>query len=330
MGKPDRVELLRSIANTIADYRQGEIAIPDADHVNRWIDQFDASVQQQILAELDYVLKNTYITRANFTKFLRDVFSSAELAGNDPRTFWRKANILRIQEAGNSQREMLEMLETTLRSKVGLGLEDCGSSEGPFIYLDDGVFTGNRIRHDLSSWIQSSAPVEAKLHVIVIGLHRGGQWYANKELKKVAKEAGKRVDIHWWRSLEIEDRRAYLVNSDVLSPTALPSDPAVQVYVDGLKRDPVFRAGTEVGGKQFFSSHAGRIVLEQEFLKAGVRIREICPYLNQYQRPLGNMVLHTLGFGTLMVTFRNCPNNCPLAFWVGSPWYPLFPRKTNK
>lgn len=30
-----------------------------------------------------------------------------------------------------------------------------------------------------------------------------------------------------------------------------------------------------------------------------------------------------------MVTFRNCPNNCPLAFWVGDPWYPLFPRLNN-
>ena len=221
------------------------------------------------------------------------------------------------------------MFETTLRSKVGLSLEDCGSSDGPFIYLDDGVFTGNRIRHDLSSWIKSNAPVEARLHVIVIGSHRGGEWYANKELKKVAQEAGKRVDIHWWRSLKIEDRRAYLAGSDVLRPTALPPDHAVQAYAEGLKYAPDLRAGTEVGGNQFFSSHAGRTVLEQEFLKAGVRIRETCPNLNQYQRPLGNAVLETLGFGALMVTFRNCPNNCPLAFWVGSPWYPLFPRKTN-
>jgi hypothetical protein len=41
------------------------------------------------------------------------------------------------------------------------------------------------------------------------------------------------------------------------------------------------------------------------------------------------MKLETLGFGSLIVTFRNCPNNAPLAFWVDSPWYPLFPRTTN-
>jgi hypothetical protein len=41
------------------------------------------------------------------------------------------------------------------------------------------------------------------------------------------------------------------------------------------------------------------------------------------------MVLETLGFGSLIVTFRNCPNNTPLALWAGDPWYPLFPRITN-
>jgi hypothetical protein len=41
------------------------------------------------------------------------------------------------------------------------------------------------------------------------------------------------------------------------------------------------------------------------------------------------MVLQTVGFGALIVTFRNCANNCPLGFWVDDPWYPLFPRKTN-
>ena len=327
---PDRVELLQSIASTIADYRQGEIATPDADHVDRWIKQFDASVQQQILSELDHILKRTYLARTDVEQFLRRVVSSRKLTGDDPRAFWRKANILDIQEAGNSQREMLAMFDTILRSKVELRLKDCGSSDGPFIYLDDAIFTGNRLKNDLSSWIKSSAPAVARVNVIFIGLHRGGQWYASDRLEQVARSAGKKLTLGWWRRLAIEDRKAYRANSDVLRPTTLPSDPAVQAYAEELSRPLVLRAGTGVGGNEFFSSHAGRILLEQEFLKAGVHIRKICPNLNQHQRPLGNMVLETLGFGALVVTFRNCPNNCPLAFWAGSPWYPLFPRKTNQ
>ncbi|MCZ2075826.1 MAG: hypothetical protein LC130_12610 [Bryobacterales bacterium] len=46
-------------------------------------------------------------------------------------------------------------------------------------------------------------------------------------------------------------------------------------------------------------------------------------------RPLGYAALKTLGFGATVVTYRNYPNNCPLGLWAGSPWYPLFRRKTN-
>ena len=66
------------------------------------------------------------------------------------------------------------------------------------------------------------------------------------------------------------------------------------------------------GAANLFSSDAAKILLEQEFLKAGVRIRQICPNLGATQRPLGHMTLETLGFGSLIVTYRNCPNNAPL------------------
>ena len=329
MAEARRAELVRSIASTIADYRQGEITTPDADHVDTWIKQFDASVQVPMLAELDHVLKKTYVTRPNVEQFLGNVLTVKKLAGDDPCNFWKKANFLSIQGGGNSQREMLAMFETVLQRTCGLDLHACGSDDGPYIYLDDVIFTGNRIKNDLSAWIQSSAPAAAKVHVAVIGLHRGGKRYAKKNIEEVANAAGKKVDINWWRGLEIEDRNPYVANSDVLRPSAIPADAAVQAYAQGLKYAPVLRPGNDVGKNKFFSSDVGRHLLEQEFLKTGCAIRSICPNLNQYQRPLGNMVLQTFGFGALIVTFRNCANNCPLAFWVDSPWYPLFPRKTN-
>ena len=91
----------------------------------------------------------------------------------------------------------------------------------------------------------------------------------------------------------------------------------------------VLRVAGNPGAAGLFSSDAAKILLEQEFLKAGVYIRNICPNLSAVQRPLGHMTLETLGFGSLIVTYRNCPNNAPLAFWVDTPWYPLFPRTTN-
>lgn len=325
----NRKALLASIAAAIADYRKGEIATPDSAHVDAWIDQFDAAVQQPILSELDHVLKKTYITKPEVKTFLTSLTTTAKLAGATPCDFWKSANFLNIQGGGNSQREMLQMFDRVLQKTCGFGVDECGSEDGPYIYLDDVVFTGNRVRNDLSAWLKSSAPPKAKLHVIVIAFHRGGQYYAKTKIDEVCAVAKKSLDITWWRCLELEDRKTYVNDSDVLRPSSIPGDALTQAYVQGLKYAPLVRQGNSVGENKLFTSDAGRCVLEQEFLKAGLHIRSICPQLNVYQRPLGNMILESLGFGALVVTFRNCPNNAPLALWAGDPWYPLFPRKTN-
>ena len=171
--------------------------------------------------------------------------------------------------------------------------------------------------------------MEAKVHAITIALHSGGQYYANGKIKEAAQAAGKNIDLTWWRAIELEDRKAHTTTSDVLRPVGIPEDEDVAAYVAAMRYAPNLRTAGNVGGNAIFSSDAGRQLLESEFLKAGVRIRKMCPHLNQYQRPLGNMILDTLGFGSLIVTFRNCPNNAPLALWAGDPWHPLFPRTTN-
>jgi len=324
-----RTRLLTSIATTIQDYRLGEIPEPTPDHVDTWVKQFDRTVQNSILMELDHVLDHTYINRANVIQFLTALLTNVKLAGSDPAEFWQAANFLNIQGGGNSQREMLNIFESLMRENLEFSIDDCGQSKTTFVYLDDVIFTGNRVLNDLRSWIQESAPKRATVHVITIGFHKGGQYYANNKIAAFAKENGKRIDVTWWRCIEIEDTKANIDNSDVLRPTHLPDDELVMSYASELRFPVKLRRPGGLGVQNFFSSEEGRDVLEQEFLKAGARIREMCPHLNKYQRPLGNMVLETLGFGSTLVTFRNCPNNAPLVLWAGDPWYPLFPRKTN-
>lgn len=322
-------ELLKSIASTISDYRHGEIATPDPAHIETWVNQFSAAARLPILNELDYVLKRTYINRATVTKFLAGLIAHPDLTGADPCAFWRGATILNNQGGGNSQKEMLALLDAALRKHCGFGIEDCAQDGATFVYIDDVVYTGNRVLKDVSSWIKSTAPAKAKGHIIAIAFHRGGQHYAKGKIRDATVAASKDVKVTWWRRGEIEDRRSEINNSDVLRPRGLGDDPLVAAYAASLTYKPTFRSQDGIGEHKFFSSEAGRSLLEQEFLKAGVRIRDMCPHLNKYQRPLGNMVLETLGFGSTIVTFRNCPNNAPLALWAGDPWYPLFPRKTN-
>lgn len=323
----------QSIAETAADYRIEELGEFTTDHVMRWVDQFDSYDQLPMLAELDHVLKKTYFSEPGVTEFLEHLAKEPKLVGNDPAAFWKSAGILDIQQGGNSQKDMLQRFNLALQQTVGISLDECDSSSGNFIYLDDAIFTGNRVRWDLVPWITDAAPKAGTLNVIVNALHLGGEFYAGNELKKAYSEAGKNIETRWWRVRSVENRKYYKDSSEVLWPTSIPEgDENIDAYVQILTNAgfaPQKRVKRYTPKDGVFSGEEGRAALERAFLKAGVRILSMCPYLPDTARPLGYSKLKTLGFGATVVSYRNCPNNCPLALWVSDPWYPLFRRKTN-
>lgn len=327
------MELCESIAQVINDYREGEIDRPTSNHVARWVNQFPDVEQNPILQEMLHVLNNSYFNHQSVSDFLNGLILNQQLVNGNPPDFWGSVNFLNIQQGGSSQREMLQQFEINLQNNIGLTLNNCGSPNGPFVYIDDAIFSGNRVLHDLTQWIQSDAPATCIIHIIVMAFHRGGQWYASQRLNKIAQEAGKNISVHWWRCNEIEDRRYCLSQSDVLRPTVFPEDIGVQEYIKYLTDSgypPLARTiNTPPYQSPFFSSEEGRQILEKSFLLSGIRIKQMCPFLPEAIRPLGYSILKTLGFGSVIVTYRNCPNTCPPAFWAGDPWYPLFPRKTN-
>jgi hypothetical protein len=325
-----RAQLLNSISATIHDYREDDELSIDSDRIDKWVHQFNGEVQVPILCEMDHVLKKTYISKKATKVFFEDLFKTQDLVGSDPCAFWKRATIFDIQRSGNSQKEMVALLNKIINNNCNLqsGNSEQSSSE-EFIYLDDGLFTGNRIWRDLEGWIAGEAPKKAIVHVITIALHMGGHFYVLNKIEAAAKVAKKDITIRFWRIFDLEDRKTYTDSSDVLRPCVTPDDPDVKEYVDGMTHELCLRKPGQVGNKAIYSSDDGRQLLEREFLLAGVKIRKMCPHLNESQRPLGNSRLETLGFGSLFVTFRNCPNNAPLALWAGDPWFPLFPRKTN-
>ena len=324
-----RENLIASIASIISDYRATDLGALTTEHIERWVLQFDDAVQLPILNEMDHILKSTYFSLEKVTSFLELVIQSEKLAGNDQTAFWGSVHFLNIQGGGNSQKEMLELFSAILQEKCGFSIEESSEDSSIYLYLDDAVFTGNRVLSDIKIWITEQAPQEATLHIVTIALHRGGQYYANKRITETVKATGKKIYINWWRAIELEDRKTYIDDSDVLRPMEIPDDPDVHAYIESMTHKPILRAVDSLGHHALFSSMEGRNILEQEFLKAGVKIRNKCPLLGDTQRPLGHMTLEMLGCGSLIVTFRNCPNNAPLALWVGDPWYPLFPRTTN-
>jgi hypothetical protein len=100
MSEPAR--LLKSIADTIADYRAGQIAKPTSAHVDQRVNQFSPLVPQPILTEMEHVLARTYLTKLNVESFLSTLVKNPKLTGADPCTFWSGVTFLDIQAGGNS------------------------------------------------------------------------------------------------------------------------------------------------------------------------------------------------------------------------------------
>jgi hypothetical protein len=233
---------------------------------------------------------------------------------------------------------MLSIFGEVLKKRCELAIDDCGSENGEFVFIDDAIFSGSSLRNDLVPWIQKKAPNMATVHVISIALYTGSEWVFRVPIAEAIKKSGKSISIKRWRAIELENQKVNRDLSEVLWPIGIPCYPDVKAYVDSQKKF-VF-VPRKPGGKTahpVFSSEEGRQTLETHFLSAGVRIRGFCKDPKPILRPLG-FGHFGLGFGSTIVTYRNCPNNAPLALWWGDPdanedhpfskWYPLLPRKT--
>lgn len=334
MSKKD--DLLISIADTIKSYRKGELDEPTPAHVERWVSQFTPANQLPFLQEFNHVLEQGFVTKKRVMDFLQSLAKEEKLAGADPAAYWKSAHFLKIQQNGQSQKEMLKLFAKCLNDKYGIDLVECGKPGGDYIYLDDVMFSGNRVGNDLEQWIVNEAPQVAKVHVVVAVVHTGGSFLAERKLKGVIEQSGKKITITYWHALEVESRKWYKNRSGVLWPTDVPNVVEVHAYMALPSKYPFEPRQADGTVVKPFSSEHGRQVLEGEFLIAGAKIRAHSENPKVSMRPLGFSPFG-LGFGSMIATYRNCPNNCPLALWWGDPeatsealncWYPLLPRKT--
>lgn len=327
-------KLLGSVSEKIKTYRQGSIPEPTPDHVDRWLFQFNSEQRLPFLREFDYVIGQTFITKTYIENFLCCLVSNNRLTGSDPNSYWRMANFLNIQQNGKSQREMIRIFSKHLKNVCALDLSSCGGEGGDFIYIDDVMFSGGRVVNDLEQWIVKEAPQFARIHVVFVALHTYGHYWVKGRLEKVVRDLGKKIIIEYWRAVTIENRKMEKDRSEVLWPSIIPNTSEVLAY---MERPSNFPFEQRLSGEQAvkpFSSEAGRQILESEFLIAGAKIIAQIMSPKESMRPLG-FSQFGLGFGSMIVTYRNCPNNCPLAMWWGDPgatsgalkWYPLLPRE---
>lgn len=174
-------QLLESLAMIIKDYRHGDITEPAIERIDTWISQFPSGKQDPILEEMVATLRLTYFLRERIREeidswcgnVLPRLLRGGKFAGIDcaqPESFWRKTNFLRIQESGRSQMWMLGILEEVLQARYRFGIDDCGDPRGHYLYFDDGVFTGSRVRQDMMSWMEGLDDLSRQRSVLVFSL----------------------------------------------------------------------------------------------------------------------------------------------------------------
>ncbi len=377
-----RMDLIHSIVDTIKDYREGEIAPIDANHISKWIGQFDYLDQLTILAEMDAILKRFYVSRTEVKENLHTLLlwgiidgrsimpnlSSAqtpEMKEKLTRTFLQNVRreldcvqFLKIQLRGESQGALLGIMNEILEEWYDTSLADCGKqSPTTYVYLDDGIYTGSRLRYDLTesddtsegrdavAWISRSAPVGCKLIVCTLVSHLAGYVYARKHINQAADV--KQISVGYFPAKIIYNLRDYNVRErsdkfECLWPdrsTADGNDPDAGWYVkrtlwwcnkNGWSKSSLTRSADTPAEETLFSSPAARNIVESAFFRAGARILKPSHQPGESRRPLGWEKLESWGFGTFFVTYRNIANNCPMVLWSrAAGWYPLFPRKTN-
>lgn len=348
-----RSALLQSLTHTIAGYRQNEIAPITLSHVEKWLNQFDVDDQPIILAEMDSLMKRFYFSRERIKSCLRNFLRYDVLAAHSPRTILPQICFLPIQKTGNSQKVLLHMVDEILHEDYGCSLAmSNGAHTDIYIYIDDSIYTGSRLRYDLTdgaeavSWISKKAPSGCMLIIYHIAVHVEGMNYVERYILPAADEKG--ITFIRRHSFMIDNNRSFGTKAEVLWPEEISDDSNVTSYVSSMRRtwaqrnwrfDNLFRYHGIPQQETLFSSPHARRIVEKAFLKKGIHIITACRYPAESMRPLGFMKIGSLGFGTFVVTYRNIANNCPLVLWWGDPsmpashpfkqWYPLFPRRTN-
>ncbi|GJQ60956.1 MAG: hypothetical protein SCALA702_00090 [Melioribacteraceae bacterium] len=333
-------KLLSDIAEIIKDYRKDKIQQIDSNHVQKWVEQFDKNSQKVILQETKNLLSTLYISENSLRKLFNDILVLKDITDGNPKGYWKSVSLLDIQSGGSSQKEMNKIFLEEVDKKFNFKIPKNDFSKKNLIYLDDFLFTGNRALNDFKDFLPNNKLTNIKLEFIFMGWYRYGQYYFGQRFEQYYKELKRKIDFRMWsyQELRLENRLYYKNNSESFWMSEVPDEFYNEL---GVSKDEVkLREVIQNPSYRFFSSETNRQIVEEQFLKYGVQIISNCESPSVVMRPLGFSPFRGFGFGSVVTSFRNCPNNCPLVFWWGDitkssgnaldNWYPLLPRKVYK
>lgn len=313
-------------------------------HVGRWIEQFEESDKLFILEQTLALLRNAYINKNDYVEKINDILRS-----ENNRPIIRESAFLNIQETnrGTSQIDLLELLETQAEGFEGLGIVTLSRNSknqrvaqfNKFIYFDDVCFSGNKALSDITWFVEHFNLSNVTIRVWFLGTHRYATYMLETTLAKRFQGRNITLIIKENGFLKTrENRLRYSSSSEVFwlrkNGIDLPDwiqHPEIYTSREGSER-------TKFKPNDIFLNMADRYRFEYALTKAGFYILQQSQNPAQILKPLGFSTFSGLGFGGTIFTYRNCPNNTPLAFWWGryerdeipnwalDCWYPLMRR----
>jgi hypothetical protein len=289
------------------------------------------------------LLKRYYISKKQAKECIEKIWKTEGIVGNDPAETIKCLCFLDIQKKGNSQKAMLKQVDRSLQTNFGLHLADCGRAPSGYVYLDDCPFSGNTVVHDLKPLIPALNKGRS-LHIVTLASHSGADRYIDKALGPLLQE--RNIKYQLWSIHRLNNLPWEPESHQLLWPCEVAGDAFVDQYIasvrsasEGQHFTPRFFRPSSRCNEDVFASPEARQVVESAYLRKGAYIIAQCQNPQHSMRPLGYEYLSSLGFGAIVVTYRNIANNCPLALWWGDPdahpshpfskWFPLIPRKGN-
>lgn len=349
-------QLITEIFEIVRDYRSDE-GLPHVQmttaRIRNWINQFDEADRVFILTELKRILEKRYCSKQDVRAFLKEAVEVLKQHYNYATVsdFLLETIFLDLQRVNKSQPTLLKLMKEVLRDELQFDMNLCGTRQKRnYVYLDDVLCTGNTLFQDIKTWVGKTdtdgqtylAKLQGqtiRLIFLYLFIHETNYHKKRAQFRhQVAQDFDNCFIL--FRKFEIPNGIGTAL--EVAMPTSDNQPESITQYQQQVEdkvntycdekniRRPnaeFYRAANQPEAEQFFSSAGNRKRFEDIMLKRGVNILNAANANIPNLRALGYSLpsLKNFGFGTLCVTWRNVPNNCPITFWyTGGGNFPLF------
>lgn len=344
------VNKCEDLVSIIKDFRKNELEIQiNTNHVQKWVSQFSEKVREIILDETIFVFKKWYFNKEyikntfihEIIEYLCDYYHFLE------KELFNNISFLNIQSSGLSQNLIVEMINEKYSHKGINIICDIKSNLLHYIYIDDGLYTGSRIRKDLEKIIEK-LPSDSTLDVFYLVAYENSYEYTKDYISKLLEDRTIKVNIHSYfllpnlrKEITSYDNGTEIVTTNennlcLWIDESFQDEPEIKSYFEYLKQlgsnyeKIPFRYSHWSNDSGAFSSAERRNIVEKEFFLKGIELLDK-NYDNKGEYPLGYNLWPSFGFGSFVATDLNISNTCPLVLWSSAKgWYPLLPRRINE